>query len=116
MEANPETDKLLAFELKPEHLAVPKASKQEYEKLESLKTLTKKIISSYIYKSFKEMLANASKQTSPKQALHVATKVRNIRNALRSIKGKKLRSITTDSRLTVRILDTSKSEEFKSNQ
>lgn len=100
--------------MKPEMVLVPKVNKFELEKLENLRQLCKYLINTYIFKAFKELLVKTSNQTSTKQVLFSASKVRNIRNALRNIKGKKLRSLSNDSRLTVRIMDTTKSDDLKS--
>lgn len=87
---------------------------RQQEKILKLKDMIRKSINTRIIPKFEALMASLSQETSNQQLLHMATMVRNCRNALRYIKGKRIRSASRDARLTMRILETSSSPSLKS--
>jgi len=96
------------LELKPEQLVVTPSM---VHKLVELKVLSSHTIKESITKQLKQLQSRIAYEPSIKQVLYCATKVRNIRNALRYLKGFKTKGVFMDTsgsnRLSIRILKAS---------
>jgi len=105
---------LVPLSLSEEDVRLGEKGQMMSEKLASLRDLTKMIIQDYIQKKLRSVVDSLPVDTSSKHLIVLATKIRNIRNALRFIKGKRAKSLAAEKRLTVKILDASKAQSLQS--